>query len=144
MLAVLVEGGSADTLELASCQSRLENVGRVDRPFSRTCTDQSVHFVNHQNHVTRRADFVHDFFEAFFKFAPVFRPRNQQADVEGNDALFFEDVWDIVVSNALGEAFGDRGFADSGFPDQHRVIFGAATQDLNYPFDFFLASDYWV
>jgi len=41
----------------------------------------------------------------------------------------------------LSQAFDDGGFSNPCFTEQHRVVFGASTQDLNYALDFVLATD---
>jgi hypothetical protein len=51
VLAVLVERGGADGLQLAAGQHRLEDAGGVDRALGGTGTDEGVHLVDEQDDV---------------------------------------------------------------------------------------------
>ena len=51
VLAVVVERGRADALQLAAGQRGLEDVRRVDRAFSRAGADEHVHLVDEQDAV---------------------------------------------------------------------------------------------
>ena len=46
----------------------------------------------------------------------------------------------VAVGNALRQAFDDSGFADAGLTDQHRIVLGAAAQDLDDAFNFAFAA----
>ena len=48
---------------------------------------------------------------------------------------------DVAGDDALGEALDDRGLADAGLADQHRVVLGAARQDLDDAADLVVAAD---
>ena len=45
------------------------------------------------------------------------------------------------IDDADRETFGDRGLADAGFANQHRVVLGAAAQHLDGAANFFVATD---
>lgn len=47
VLPVLVQGGGADALQLATGQGGLQDVGSVDGTLGGTGTDQGVHLVDH-------------------------------------------------------------------------------------------------
>ena len=141
VFAVLVKGGGSDALKLSSRQGRLENVGGVDGSFSCTSTDQSVDFVDDEDHIACGLDLLHDFFEAFFKFTPVFRAGNKESYIEGQNPLVFEDVWNITLLNPLSEPFGNRCLADTWLADQNRVVLRASSEDLNHPIDFVMATN---
>ena len=49
VLAVLVQGGRADALELAAGERRLEDVGGVDRALGGAGADQRVQLVDEQD-----------------------------------------------------------------------------------------------
>ena len=55
VLAVLVEGGGADCLQLAARQHRLEDARGVDRTFGRARTYERVQLVDEEDDVTARA-----------------------------------------------------------------------------------------
>ena len=54
VLAVLVDGGGTDGLELTAGQHRLQDRSRIDRTFGRTGTDQRVDLVDEQHDVALR------------------------------------------------------------------------------------------
>ena len=87
VLAVLVEGGGADALELAAGQRRLEDVGRVDRALGRTRPDERMELVDEQDRVVRVAQLLDDLLEPLLELAAVLRAGDERADVEGQDAL---------------------------------------------------------
>ncbi len=86
-------------------------------------------------------DFFEHRFQALFEFAAEFRAGDQRAHVERDDALFFEAFGDVAAHDALGESFDDGGLADAGLADQHRVVLGAAREDLDDAADFLVAAD---
>jgi hypothetical protein len=47
----------------------------------------------------------------------------------------------VAVDNLLREAFDDRGLADAGLADQHRVVLGAAAQHLLHALELVVAAD---
>ena len=55
--------------------------------------------------------------------------------------LFFEALGHVAADDALRETFDDRGLADAGFADQHRVVLGAAREHLDDAADLFVAAD---
>jgi hypothetical protein len=38
-----------------------------------------------------------------------------------------------LADDLLGQALDDRGLADAGLADEHRVVLGAAAEDLHHP-----------
>ncbi len=141
MLAVLVERGGADGLQLAPGQSRLEDGGRVDGAFGRARAHQVVDLVDEQDDVAPLADLLHDLLEPLLELAPVLGAGHQSAQVEGVDLLVLEQAGHIVLGDALGQALDHGGLAHPGLAHQHRVVLGAARQDLHDPLDLGLAAD---
>ena len=77
----------ADALNLAAGKRRLEDIGRVERPFRRPRPHQGVQFVDEDDGVLRLHQFLHDGLQALLKLAAVFRARHNQGQVEAQDAL---------------------------------------------------------
>ena len=144
VLAVLIQCGGSNALQLTSGESRFEDVGGINGTFCRTSTNQCVHFVDHKDHVARSFDLLHDFFEAFLKFAPVFGAGHQKTDVKGENTLVFQDVGNITLLDALSQTFGYGSFANPGLSDQDRIVFGAATKDLDDAINFVMASNHRI
>jgi len=55
-----------------------------------------------------------------------------------------QDFRNGIAGDFLRQTFDDRRFADPGLPDQNRVVFGPAAENLNNPFDFLFAADHRV
>ena len=58
--------------------------------------------------------------------------------------LFFSDLGHVARDDALREALDDRGLADAGLADQHRVVLGAAREHLHHAADLLVAADHRV
>src|SRR3989338_8668559 len=85
----------------------------------------------HDDLALRLLDFFHDVLEALFEFTTVFGTGDKKAEVEGDKLLIFEGFGNIILRHAEREAFDYRGFADSGFADEDRVVLGAAREYLD-------------
>ena len=73
-----------------------------------------------------------------------FAPATMRAQVERQQALVLDAVGNVAVGDAQREAFGDRGLADAGLADQHRIVLGPAGEDLDGAADFLVAADHRV
>ena len=62
----------------------------------------------------------------------------------GHEPLVLQGSGHVAVGDALGEALGDRGLADAGVADQHRVVLGAAREHLHDAADLLVAADHGV
>ncbi len=68
-------------------------------------------------------------------------PATIDAEVEGDEALVLQALGHVAVDDALGEALDDRGLADAGLADEHRVVLGAAAEHLDDAADLVVAAD---
>ncbi len=145
MLAVLVERGGTDHMQLASRQRRLEQVGGVDRPFRLAGAHEGVHLVD-EHHVAPLGigQLLDHRLEALLELAAILGPGQQQADVERDDLLPLERVGDVARDDPLGQSLDDRGLADTGLTDQHRIVLGPARQDLHHAADLLVATDHRI
>ena len=101
-----------------------------------------MQLVDEQHDLARR--FLHFFqhgLEALFELAAVLGARDERAHIQGHDALVLEPFRHIAADDALRQAFHNRGLADPGLADQHRVIFRAARQHLDHAADLLVAPD---
>src|SRR5215211_1937316 len=114
VLAVLVERGGADGLQLASRQGGLEDARGVDRALGGARTDEVVELVDEQNDVAALGDLLHHLLQALLELAAVLRARDQRGQVERVDLLVLEQLRHVAVGDALGEALDDGGLADAG------------------------------
>src|SRR5207247_1370935 len=79
--------------------------------------------------------------QALLELAAVLRPGEQRRQVEHQQALALQALGHFAVDDALRQAFDDRGLADARLADQHRVVLGAALQDLDAAADLVVAAD---
>ena len=126
VLAVLVQGGGTDGLQLAASQHRLQDGCSVDSALCGTGTDEGVNLVNEQDNVAAGANLLEHLLEAFLKVTAVPGSRDQGSQIQGVQVLIFESFGDIAVYDGLRQALNDGGFADTGFTDKHGVVLGAA------------------
>ena len=142
VFAVFVQRRRADGPQFATGQSGLKQVGGVHRPFTGARAHDGVQFVNEQDDFAVGVrHFLEEGFQAFFKFAAVFGPREHGPDVEGHNALVAHAFRHVTVDNAPRQAFCNGGLAHAGLPDEHGVVLGPAGKDLEDAADFRITAD---
>ncbi len=141
VLAVLVEGGGPDGLQLAPGQHRLEDRCGVDSALGGARTDEGVQLVDEQDDVAAGLDLLQHLLEALLEVAAVAAAGHQGAEIEGVELLVPQRVGHAVGGDGLGQALDDGRLADAGLADQHRVVLGASGQDLHDPLGLALAAD---
>ena len=144
VLAVVVERRRADRLQFAPRQRGLENVGRVDRALGRARADQHVQLVDEQHAVARALDLLDDLLQPLLKLAAVLGARHQRADVEREQALALQRLGHVAAGDVLREPLDDGGLAHARLADQHRVVLGAAREDLDDALNFLFAPNHRV
>ena len=79
--------------------------------------------------------------QPLLELAAIFRAGDQRAHVERHQLLVLQQFRHVAIDDAQRQAFGDRRLADAGLADQHRVVLGAARQNLDGAADFVVAAD---
>jgi len=140
VLAVFVQRGRADDLQLAAREGRLKDVGSVHRGPGRTGANQHVNLIDEED---RAGGFklIDNPFEPLLELTTVHRPGNQRADIQLQDTFAEQRGRHVGVDDALSQSLDDGCFANAGFTDQNRIIFIAAGKNLNDPLDFHLTPD---
>ena len=142
VLAVLVERGRADGVQLAARQHRLEHVRRVHRAFGGAGADDGVQLVDEEDDLAGGVgDFLQDRLQPLLELAAVLRAGDERAHVERDDLLVLEPFGHVLPDDALRQPFDDGGLADAGLADEHRVVLGAARQHLDDAADLLVAAD---
>ena len=133
VLAVLVERGGADQAQLAAGQHRLDHVAGVHRRLAgRAGPDDGVQLVDEGDDLPGRVlDVVEHGLEPFLEFAAVLGAGHHRAQVQADDGLVAQALGYVAGDDALGQTFHDRGLADAGLADQHRVVLGATGEHLH-------------
>ena len=141
VLAVVVQGGGADGLQLAAGEGGLEDVGRVDGALGGARADQHVHLVDEEHAVAGVLDLLDDLLEALLELAAVLGARDERADVEGEQPLALQGLRHVAGDDALGQTLHDGGLADAGLADEHGVVLGPPGEDLDDALDLLLPAD---
>ena len=145
MLLVFVERGGADAVQFAARQRRFEQVGSIHGAIGLARADQRMHLVDEQDvGAGRRRHFLQHGLEPLLEFAAIFGAGDQRAQVEGKQLLVMKAFRHVAVDDAQGQSLDDRGLADAGLADQHRIVFGPPRQDLDGAADFLVAPDHRV
>ena len=79
--------------------------------------------------------------QPLLELAAVLRAGEERADVERPDALALQPLGDVAGDDPLREALDDRGLADAGLADQHRVVLRPAREHLDHAADLLVAAD---
>ncbi len=145
VLAVLIQRGGADAVQLAARERGLEHVGRVHRALGPAGADQVVQLVDEQDDLAgRRGDLGEHRLEPLLELAAVFRAGDQRAEIERQQALLLQALRHVAVHDAQRQTLDDRGLADPGLADQHRVVLGPAGEHLDGAPDLLVAPDHRV
>lgn len=104
--------------------------------------DDGVQLVDERDDLAGRVlDVVEDGLEPFLEFAAVFGAGDHRAEIERDDGLVAQALRHVAGHDALRQALHDRGLADAGLTDQHRVVLGATGQHLHHAADLVVAAD---
>ncbi len=142
VLAVFVERGRADAMQLTARQRGLEHVAGVHGAFGLAGADHGVQLVDEQDDLAfLLGEIVEHALQALFEFAAELGARDQRAHVEREDAFALEAFGHFAVDDALREAFDNGGLADAGLADEHGVVLGAAREHLHRAADLVVAAD---
>ena len=142
VLAVFVERGRADAMQLAARQRGLEHVARVDRAFGLAGADHGVQLVDKDDGAAFVGrDVLQHGLQPFLEFAAILGAGEQRRHVERQHALVLQRLRHFAVDDALREAFDDGGLAHARLADQHRIVLGAPLQDLDRAADLVVAAD---
>ena len=145
VLFVFVERGGADAVQFATRQRRLEQIGSIHRTIGLASADQRVHFVDEENDAAIGGyDLLKHRLQPLFEFAAIFGAGNHGAEIEREQTLVLKTFRHIAINDAQRETFDDRGLADAGLADQHRIVLGPARQHLNGAADFLIAADHRI
>jgi hypothetical protein len=140
-LAELRRRGGADALNFTARESGFQNIGRVERAFSRTGADQGMKLIDEDDGVLIFHQLFHDGLQALFELPAVFGARDDQRKIERQNALVSQERRHVALGNLLRETFDDGGLADAGLADQHGVILRAAAENLDNALQLVIAAD---
>src|SRR5699024_9989084 len=131
VLAVLLERGGTDGLQLTAGQLGLEDAGRIDRALGGTGTDERVDLVDEQDDIAALVDLLEHLLEALLEVTAVPRARDQRAEVQVVELLVLERLRHLAVDDGLRQPLDDRRLADAGLADEHGAALGAPGAHLH-------------
>ncbi len=140
-LAEFGRGGGADALDLAARKRRLQDIGGVERPFGRSRAHQRMQLIDEDDGVLILHQLLHDGLEPLFELAAVLGAGDDQRKVERQNALVRQERRHVAIGDALRQAFHNGRLAHAGLADQHRVVLGAAAENLHHALQFVIAAD---
>ncbi len=145
VLAVFVQRGRADRVQLAAGEHRLEHVRGVERAFGGAGADDGVQLVDEEHdRAVRLGDFRQHGLQTILELAAILGAGDERAHVEPDDALVLEPFGHVAADDALRQALDDGGLADAGLADEHRVVLGAAREHLDDAADLLVAADHRI
>ena len=89
-------------------------------------------------------DLLHYLLEALLEFAAVLGACDQGPEVQRVDLFAREDLRHPVGGYLLRQTLDDSSLADTGLPDNYRVVLCPADQDLHNPLYLLAPADYRV
>ena len=141
VLAVLVEGGRADAVELAAGEHGLEQVAGVHRALGLARADHGVQLVDEEDDLalgalTSSSTALRRSSNSPRYLAPATSAPRSSAKI----VLSFRPSG-RRRARCVGEALDDGGLAHAGLADQDRVVLGPAREDLDHAADLVVAAD---
>ena len=119
-----------------------DETGREVGLSSAAGAQHHVHLVDEDDELALAvADLRQQGREALLEVAPVLRARDHGRQVQGDDAAAVQLRGHVVVRDGLRQALRDRGLAHTGFTDEHGIVLGAASQDLDRLRDLLIPAD---
>ena len=145
VLAILIQRGRPDTMQLAAGQRGLEHVAGIHGTFALASADHGMQLINEQDDAPLLLrQLVEHRLEALFEFTPVFGTGDQRRHIQRQHLLVLESLRHLAIDDALGQPLDDRGLAHTGLTDQHRVILGTTLQHLDRAANLIVAANHRI
>src|SRR5690606_32399276 len=145
VLAILVQRGCADTVQLAASQRRLHHVAGVQRAGRSARPDDLVQLIDEQDDLALRTlDLFDGGLQTLLELATEAAAGDHAAEVEADDTLAHQDFGHIVRRDLLRQPLYDGRLADARLADQHGVVLCAAAEDLDHAQDLFVTADHRI
>ena len=123
VLAVLVKGRSADTVQFAPCQHGFQHVPRIHGTVRLSGSHNGMQLIDEQDDPAFAVlHFFQDRFQTLLKLAPVFCAGDKGSHIKGKYRLLFQSLRYIAADDPLSQPFHDRRFTDARFSDEDRIV----------------------
>ena len=140
-LTILGKSSSADHLNFAARERRLQDIRRVHGALTVAGAHQIVHLVNEQNNIALGLHLVHQTLDPALKLATKLGAGHQCGQVQQIDLFVCQARRHLPLSNANGQPLGNGSLTHARLADQAGVILGTAAQDFNRAGDLLLSAD---
>ena len=100
-----------------------------------------MELIDEQNNITVSEYLLHDFFQSVFKFSAILGAGDYSGKIKGKHLLVTQGFGGFLTGEELGEPFDNCRFANTGFPDENRVILGTAGKNTDDTGNFALSTD---
>ena len=132
VLAVLIERGRADRVQVATGERRLEDVAGVHGALGSARAHNGVELIDEQDDLAFRfLHFLEHGLQAVLELTTVLGAGDQRAHVELDEVAVAQRARHVAGHDTLGDALDDGRLADARLADEHGVVLGAAGQDLD-------------
>ena len=132
VLAVFVERGRADRVQVATGERRLEDVAGVHGALGGTRAHDGVELIDEQDDLALGLlHFLEHGLQAVLELAAVLGAGDQRAHVELDEVAVAQGARHVAGHDTLGDALDDGRLADARLADEHGVVLGATGQDLD-------------
>ena len=142
VLAVLVERGRANRMQVATGERRLEDIAGVHRTLGGTRAHDGVELIDEQDDLA--LGLLHFFehgLQAVLELAAILGAGDQRAHVELDEVAVAQGARHVAGHDTLGDALDDSRFTDARLTDEHGVVLGATGQDLDGTTDLVRTAD---
>ena len=143
VLAVLVQRGCADGVQLAASQGGLQHVARIHGAVARgTGAHDGMQLVDEQDDAALALlHLAQHGLQAVLELAAVLRAGHHRAQVERHEVAVLQRRGHVAGHDALGQALDDGRLAGARLADEHGVVLRAARQHLDGAADLLGAAD---
>jgi len=139
-LAVFIQRGGSDALEVAPGQCRFEHIGCIHGAGGVTSPNDGVDLVDEEDDVFVALQLIENGLHALFKLASVLGAGHHGGQVQRDHALVKEYPGDLSLNDAQGQAFNDGRLSNAWITDQNRVVLFTTAQNLGQAHDFVLTT----
>jgi hypothetical protein len=136
---------STDHAQVTARKHGLDHVAGVDRALGTAGADDRVQLVDERDDLALGVgDLLEDGLQPVLELAAVLRARDHRTDVERDDALVAQALGNVALDDPPRQTLDDRGLADAGLADEHRVVLRAPREHLDDAPDLLVAPDHRV
>ena len=133
VLTILVESCGADTMQLAPCQHRLQQVTGIHGAFRLTGAHDGMQLINEQQNLSVAGlNLLQYRFQTLLKLAPVFGACHQGTHIEGKHLFILQGFRHIALDDTLRQPLHNGSLSNARLTDQYRVILGLSGKNPHY------------